>query len=61
MSQVATHAVAVEPAETPLTDGVPGTDGGTAAAAVSEVSADVMNCAMFDAADATPWLSTAVT
>ena len=44
-----------------VTEGVPGADGGTVADAASDVSGDVMNCAMFDAAEAMPWLSTAWT
>ena len=46
---------------TELASAVPGTEGGTEPVAVSDVFPDVMNCAMADAADATPWLSTAVT
>ena len=46
---------------TELTNGVPGSDGGTVSDAVSDVSGEVMNCAMFEAGDAYPWLSTAVT
>ena len=39
----------------------PGDVGGVAAEAVDDVLPDVMNCAVLEAADATPWLSTAVT
>jgi hypothetical protein len=37
---------------TELTNGVPGSDGGTVSDAVSDVSGEVMNCAMFEAGDA---------
>ena len=57
----APHDSVAPVAVTELTDGVPGTEGGTVEDAVSDVSGDVMNCAMFEAGDAYPWLFTAVT
>jgi hypothetical protein len=48
----APHDKVAPVALTELTDGVPGADGGSAEDAVSDVSGEVMNCAMFDAGDA---------
>ena len=54
--------MSVAPVEvTEPADGVPGSDGGSVSWAVSDVLGDVMNCAMFDAGEAMPWLSTACT